>query len=1146
MSEEERIAAQRRFLAKRFGNAFEDEQQSPSSSPPPSRSSPPPQENPTPVAVTSSDVFSQATETSVSSSAAMPGATGIGLGTSFQSASQSTSASIQTPQRQSSPIPYTNAAIGSGMPASVAYEQRYGFAPAPSVGTIPAASFDKLASASSPTAYGRLSSPPPSAANAAAFHPQPHAYTFNQSEEEESSSPSSPWPGVSVDLESNQYVYDSAEHVQETEQREMKVKRVTLYTSPYTEQHGRGIASTFHLISYAVAAHIRVISSSSTLRTLLKGHSGSVIDMEFAPGFGNAMSPGSVESFLGSCGSDGSVFLWAINSPMAEEQDSSSNAGESQEVKCMGHKKWEHPQAGGSYSRIVFCKAAFRFALLDAESSAVRVITLALDVPNSGNVNVIADTVVPTSLWSSSGATVSSLTWLGPDMIAVGMSSGFVSICHVDSAQGITNFEAHPGRPISDIYMLPRDSLVTVDGAKNEIKMWSLPRGNASPGLVQSITIQSGRLESKPSFVIATMDPSGEMLVALDVPLKRLYLMHVNVEMKMIDCITEVLTKQEIISLCVLRKEVSRVESSVQGMSKRINSTDLQMYCVQLKAIQLYEVPFKDCIPRRKAAKVAISSPVSQSTFVTPTGRGPVDTSSRSISAPSPPPRSSGPVTTAGEEQNVAEEVAAVAIAASTENVKASQTATAPIAPQEAAPASVIASIDSRESSVNAAFSAPSTSFGAIDTHPHAASGPATDVGASNAFRFMICERLESSGKELIRKLKEQQSKQDASMTERMQRLCTSVHNTLTTNMQKNVRELLGDEFRETVRSTLEKETQSIRKSELDNLKEQRRKLAGEIIHDSDTKKISEFSSLFNNIFSKENLAPVFQDMQLGEKYEEASVTMADQIASAINHGVEYRLVSAITPELQHFCDVANQTAESSRLINQSMGAMILNLRSGSGLGGDGSGSVDLLHGGSAHDLAHRLSLQKKQPPPLTDDQRKELILRELDNHKIEDAFSIACDPCSNETVFLWLLCLDRANPTDLFADDGLSREISLKVLIMINKVLIKCNEILSAGTPDHTDVLGTTPAFCTHPLGETIPILVKWLNELLLVLEPVEEESADDHSSSGNEPFQHTLSELSLELDKIYKNNEVQHTPGLFRGIKLVVHLVKSMKQRE
>lgn len=88
----------------------------------------------------------------------------------------------------------------------------------------------------------------------------------------------------------------------------LQVTPVTLINTDYTLQHYRQSAVSAGYLCYGLKqGHIRVLSRTSTVRALLKGHSKPVTDLQFA-----GADAGGGGDLLASGGQDGQLFVWQL------------------------------------------------------------------------------------------------------------------------------------------------------------------------------------------------------------------------------------------------------------------------------------------------------------------------------------------------------------------------------------------------------------------------------------------------------------------------------------------------------------------------------------------------------------------------------------------------------------------------------------------------------------------------------------------------------------------------------------------------------------------------------------------------------------------------------------------------------------------
>lgn len=110
--------------------------------------------------------------------------------------------------------------------------------------------------------------------------------------------------------------------------RDARVTQVALYSSQLLESHGRKIAVSDHILSYAVGGHIRAILRHLSARCLLKGHSSVVADIEFLSFMESRLDNETADhiSILGSVADDGSVYVWKLARSATSQTSNLSSA----------------------------------------------------------------------------------------------------------------------------------------------------------------------------------------------------------------------------------------------------------------------------------------------------------------------------------------------------------------------------------------------------------------------------------------------------------------------------------------------------------------------------------------------------------------------------------------------------------------------------------------------------------------------------------------------------------------------------------------------------------------------------------------------------------------------------------------------------
>lgn len=407
------------------------------------------------------------------------------------------------------------------------------------------------------------------------------------------------WPGV-VLTDGGQaptnykYVRDDAQRFA-ADRRNLRVTGVTKYASHHVEGHGRKIAVNDTIATYAVGGHIRAIERSTSALALLKGHMSAVVDTEFLSVKEKSLSSlGPHVSILGSVGEDGAAYVWRLS---REAQSVFKVA----DVSTIMHPAQEK---GGRYSRIAFRPGSgsiialngvgVAVILLDPASAELRVAEM---VKMDGNVMLRDRFLRPSSEApglnaASPESPVTACIWQNTDVIGVarGRTVTFWSFgpgAFVGRLPRISHSKIH-----SMVALSPDMLLLSVDdGAAVEIWYVGDPtKSKPEPmRLCQTLVLFDCKpYESLNTHIAA--DPDKEIIVVANSTGDYMIVLHYNKLLKAVDTITEIPTKNPILSM-----SLTRSKSSAQT---GVNTGDeILLWCVQPTAIQTLYLQSKDCLP---------------------------------------------------------------------------------------------------------------------------------------------------------------------------------------------------------------------------------------------------------------------------------------------------------------------------------------------------------------------------------------------------------------------------------------------------------------------------------------------------------------------------------------------------------------------
>jgi hypothetical protein len=437
------------------------------------------------------------------------------------------------------------------------------------------------------------------------------------------------WPGVVLfDLQQGShehplpsYAYDSAKHSASTSERECRVTQITLYNSIYQESIGRKIAVNDLLICYAVGGHIRALARNSTQRILLKGHGSSVRDIEFAQVTHNGhestgAAPG-VMAVLGSVAEDGSVIVWKLARDISAGATENANRGgadvahdenaTSISLELVDSIRLDHPIKGKSYQNVSFRPSegavlsdrgvGVALLLLDETAADLRLTELV----KMGDKSMVLDKSLSGGHKSVHGEGLSAAVWVSNEIIATSRGSE-VCLWSVSDQACIFTLErpAESNAVVSSLHVLDRraenPSLLVTSENGRILELWSLASSAKCASLSQKVRLYHSDVTDV--FNVVARDTAvTDFVVVSNVKGKALFVLHFHAEHKCFDALTEIPVKQPVLSLCVTKNVRTLVDISSRASSDVSAAEDLGIWCVQPRCIQMIHVFAKDCEP---------------------------------------------------------------------------------------------------------------------------------------------------------------------------------------------------------------------------------------------------------------------------------------------------------------------------------------------------------------------------------------------------------------------------------------------------------------------------------------------------------------------------------------------------------------------
>ncbi|KAJ8906008.1 hypothetical protein NDN08_002508 [Rhodosorus marinus] len=422
------------------------------------------------------------------------------------------------------------------------------------------------------------------------------------------SMPVSPWPGVTYPKQ-DMIEYDSPAHTEDSRNRNMKNSLVTRVAAVGEEGIERRIAANSRIVTYSVKSLIRVVGIEASNRCLLKGHGGSVSDLELLAGTGGS------DHILGSIAKDGSVYLWWIHERSLEGSDLDDDL----ELSARAQKSFKHPKDKACYKKICFnnnFSEGIEVALFDGESTNIRYLfcgsrTCSTDgeVGNFDEMTLKGDHKIE-DIW-----------WHGPKTLASALSNGVIELWDVEQGSKLTpklaTEKPEQTAPFGVRKLGPHSTVAAVEKSSSGLRLLSVEE---EVRVCQTIQMKDDSPENSTSFI--ETDPSGEILVLGKTRYKSIFVMHYNPAWEKIDAITQLNVTSPILSFAVTRVSQTKFASGNQ-----VGTDDLIVWCVHAEKVQRYYVSARDCAPvsaeletsggaNAAAEKVAKSAPQAPSSSI--------------------------------------------------------------------------------------------------------------------------------------------------------------------------------------------------------------------------------------------------------------------------------------------------------------------------------------------------------------------------------------------------------------------------------------------------------------------------------------------------------------------------------------------------
>ena len=353
--------------------------------------------------------------------------------------------------------------------------------------------------------------------------------------------------------------------------KELEVTPITLYSSEYSYLSGNLIGVNKSYICYTVRGDmVRVLNRKSASRGLLKGHTSSIQDIQFQD---------EDSDILITCAKDSTFYIWKLDT-----QDSST----------IGHQILFSKNTGeGSLIRA-------QWNTISKEYVAIAKSTGLIYIVNISDNNIIELTIPNTIIKDISFST--------SDVSIIGIATDQdVQFWNWKSKQLVKNYLPHENKLLTSIVFVPTSGnsnnssyLLTGANNNNELKLWNLKTQQC----IQSINFanethsdhHNTKVWNKISF-----DPTGNYLLVTNTKEKNICVLHLSRSKNKIsrfDYLAEFSLAYPIISFMVTNIENELTPSSLSSSSPTTTSSiQMQMFCVQTKAIQLYHINSANCHP---------------------------------------------------------------------------------------------------------------------------------------------------------------------------------------------------------------------------------------------------------------------------------------------------------------------------------------------------------------------------------------------------------------------------------------------------------------------------------------------------------------------------------------------------------------------
>lgn len=392
---------------------------------------------------------------------------------------------------------------------------------------------------------------------------------------------------------------------------QLEVTPITLLNSPPVYQRGSLIAVNHNYICYVVKGNmIRVINIFSAKRALLRGHTKGITDLRFCGGNGDV---------LASVAADGRLLVWRFS----EEATSTPSSGD--EEAGIGHELVAAVRMEGDrWSERIIWHPVHSHLLATAGNDQhayvwdlKRIRQLKHTAEDGKNVFVYAGTEpVDGVIRIAVGAPINDLAFApGGEALATASSDGRVQIWSASGGATPTpslSWLAHENEAWGVVYHQEGKILITGGQHNAELCVWQLSEDEGT----EPVLLQRIKFAPPPSGAIfnhIVLESSGNYLFVANAKSTTFMVLHLQTQPQpRFDYLTEFSVAQAILSFTVLNRGTSKTEP------------EMDLYCLQTKAIQMYHITSNLCYAAPSAATAAppAAAAVASAALPTPPGSG--------------------------------------------------------------------------------------------------------------------------------------------------------------------------------------------------------------------------------------------------------------------------------------------------------------------------------------------------------------------------------------------------------------------------------------------------------------------------------------------------------------------------------------------